>query len=87
MKPARSNRPRVSHGTRGFVFCGLGACAAGAAVRRLIVHYYSQNDRLARQVLTYALEADSLPGLPRTAPSFGQPIHIYLANTTSCFRS
>lgn len=51
-----------------------------------IVHYYTQSDRLARRVLEYAQENDSLPGLPANAPSFGTPIHIHLANNNEVFR-
>lgn len=44
-----------------------------------VVYSWTSNDRLARRVLEYAREYDSLPALPAAAPTFGSPIRIVLA--------
>jgi hypothetical protein len=51
-----------------------------------IVYSWTTTDRLAQRVLEHIAQYDSFPGMPAAAPSFGQPIHIYLAPNDRVFR-
>lgn len=67
----------------------LATTAAGQTTVRegtIIVRSWTSSDRLARRVLEYAREYDSLPALPATAPAFGRPITIILAPDDRRFR-
>lgn len=51
-----------------------------------VVYSWTRNDQLAHRVIRYARSYDSLPGLPATAPTFGQIVRIYLAPNDRQFR-
>lgn len=44
-----------------------------------VVYSWTSSDRLARRVLEFARQYDSLPALPAAAPGFGSPIRVILA--------
>lgn len=52
-----------------------------------IVHSWTPTEKFARRVLAMANGYDSLPALPAAAPTFGQPINIYLASNDAQFRA
>src|SRR5438046_1627733 len=49
------------------------------------VYSWTANDKLAREVISFAQQIPTLPGMPRSAPAFGQPIRIYLAPNANTF--
>lgn len=52
-----------------------------------VVESWTTTDRLSNNVIAEAQRFDSLPGLPRGAPAFGQPIRIVLAGNDAQFRA
>lgn len=52
-----------------------------------IVESWTTTSRLANTIIAEAERFDSLPGLPRGAPAFGQPIRIILTGSDEQFRT